>query len=152
MPDDGEDRPGLTWFAMAALLMPTLVIQEFCRILLLPKLGKVWEGVGNVAANEANLLEVVRALLSHSASTLGGMFVLILLLEWLGKPSRRMRGFAAGLLALAYNTSVMLGIVALAVSFALTAPGSRSTPAPVPVPVDPPPVKEAAPVPQPAGA
>jgi hypothetical protein len=123
MLDQGEDRPGLTWLAVAAGLLPTLVVQEFCRIILLPQMDEQWGRVAAELADQpaAQVEQAAQVLLGNAASVLPVMIVFLVVLEWLVKPSRRTRGLAAAVVAVGYNLTVLLGVVAVAVTMAVAA-------------------------------
>lgn len=135
MLDDGNHRPGVTWLVAATALLPTLVVQEFTRIVLLPKLDKFYE-VAAAALQGPELHTLHRAVhlvLGNAASVLPALIVLILLLEWIVKPSKRVRSLGAAMIAVAYNTAVLLGVVVVAILFAVTGPEtSRVEPAKIP--------------------
>ncbi|WP_075087605.1 hypothetical protein [Verrucomicrobium spinosum] len=88
MLDDGNHRPGATWLAAATALLPTLVVQEFTRIMLLPKLDKFYEvAAGSLQNPDLHTLHrAVHFVLGNAASVLPALIVLILLLEWIVKP------------------------------------------------------------------
>lgn len=135
MLDDGNHRPGVTWLAAATALLPTLVVQEFTRIVLLPKLDKFYEVAAASLQNPElhTLHRAVHLVLGNAASVLPALIVLILLLEWIVKPSKRVRSLGAAMIAVAYNTAVLLGVVVVAILFAVTGPEtSRSEPAKTP--------------------
>lgn len=135
MLDDGNHRPGMTWLVAATALLPTLVVQEFTRIVLLPKMDKFYEVVAASYQGETleTLHRAVHLVLGNAASVLPALIVLILLLEWIVKPSKRVRSLGAAMIAVAYNTAVLLGVVVVAILFAVTGPEtSRAEPAKAP--------------------
>lgn len=132
MLDDGNHRPGVTWLVAATALLPTLVVQEFARIILLPKMDKFYEAVAASFQGQAleTLHRAAHLVLGNAASFLPVLIVLILLLEWIVKPSNRVRSLGAAMIAVAYNTAVLLGVVVVAIIFAVTGPEiSRAEPA-----------------------
>lgn len=122
MLDDGTDRPGVTWLITGTALLPTLVVQEFTRISLLPKLDKFCQLASIPDGNLQPLQQAVHVLTGHAASVIPALIVLILLLEWIVKPSKQVRNLGAAMIAVGYNTAVLLGVVAAAVLFAVTGP------------------------------
>lgn len=112
----------MTYLQAAGTILPALVVWFFSNAWLLPKLEWLWQHTNLPGSKAQWLLEASRFFAHSAGSVIGGVFILLVLVERCFPAWPRYRRGVVAVFTVFFHTLVLLGLLTISVSVLLAAP------------------------------
>ena len=111
-----------TYLKAIAFLSPALLLWQFARVFLFPKLETIWRDAGLAASGLPTALTLSKLVVSHGFIVALGVIVIFALVEWRFNEWPRYRRVSLGVAVFVLNTVVLLLITGMVITALLAAP------------------------------
>ena len=116
-----------TYLKAIAFLSPALLLWQFARVSLFPKLETIWRDAGASGSDMQWLMDTAKFLIQHGVLVLGSVILLLLLLEFYWRKRAAYRRLSVGIVVFLLNAAVLIDFTAMCTSAVVAAPALRQT-------------------------
>jgi type II secretory pathway component PulF len=114
-----------TYLKAITFLSPALLLWQFARVFLFPKLETIWRDAGVSGSDMQWLMNTAKFLIQHGGLVMGAFALFLLLMEFYWRTRAGYRRLSVGIVVFLLNAAVLIDFTAMCSSALVAAPALR---------------------------